>query len=637
MTSSEEDDSKENSHFMNTEAITALIDTNPKLKPYREKLEQMKPGNYCVHRSWGFGEIKDYDAVENRLIIDFEDGKSGHAMDPAFCVDKLDVLQPDHILVRSHTEPQSVQELLKKEPVEVIIEILSQYPENSATTTEIERMLARLIGPQKYKKWWSATKKLLIRDPRVGVPQKKTDPYVFRDEPIKPEEEIFEQYTATKNPKTKILLAEKLFDLSDGKSEIKEELPFILETLTECIRDAKSLTMADRLHGVWVRNNLARDLHEDVEMLQPTSASILDATDDLSKLVSDLPTNYYKRLLDLITRTYPDRWEEIIEELLRKSEGKFTSESINFFIERGQEERVGKCFRRWLDEQTIRGPVLYWMVKNRQSKKYRQFIEPLLDERLLAAIFLAIDNEALHSTGTRRIPLADLIADDHELIPDLLASASEETARDLAQTLMMNQGFEDLSKKSVLARFIKIHPSIQSLLASEASTSSQQESLIVSQASFDHAKAEYEELITKKIPENKEAISTAREHGDLRENAEYKMARQDQDALLSRKSQLELDLSRAKVTDFKDAPDKVVGVGSVVDLTQSGSGRSVTYAILGAWDSNPERNILSYQTPLGKELIGKKVGERARPVVDGQAQEFTIEGIRRWIDVQDQF
>ena len=261
---------------MNTEAIDALVEKTPKLNAYRDKLKQMKAGNFCVHRSWGFGEIKEYDEVDNRLIIDFQDGKTGHAMDPAFCVDKLEILAPDHILVRSHTEPEVVKEMAKKEPVEVIAEVLKQYEEQSATTTEIERMLARLLGPQKYKKWWTATKKLLVKDPRIGVPRKKTDPYVLREDPVKPEEEIFEQYTATKNPKSKILLAEKLFDLSDGKSEIKEELPFILETLTDCIKDAKSLTMADRLHGVWVRNNLARDLHEDVEMLQPTSASILE-------------------------------------------------------------------------------------------------------------------------------------------------------------------------------------------------------------------------------------------------------------------------------------------------------------------------------------------------------------------------
>ena len=623
---------------MNTEAINSLVEKSPRLKAARHKLEQMQPGNFCVHRSWGFGEIVDYDEGENRLIINFQDGKTGHPMDPAFCVDKLEILSPDHVLVRKHKEPDVINELVKKQPVELMVDILKTYPEESATAAEIERVLARLLGPQKYKKWWTSTKKLLVRDPRIAVPQKKTDPFILRDEPVKPEEEILEQYLATKNPKSKILLAEKLFDLSDGKPELKDELPNILETLTDVIKDAKSLTMADRLHGVWVRNNLARDLHEDVETLQPTSASILDATDDLSELASDLPGNYYKRFLDLITRTYPDRWEEIIEDLLKKSEGKFTSECINFLLDRDEEKRVSECLIRWLDEQTMRGPVLYWIIKNRNSKKFKKLTDPLMEPRLLSAAFFAIDNEALHSTGTRRIQLADLISDDSDLIPDLLADTHAETAQDLAQMLLMNQGFEDLTKKSVLARFIKLFPAIQSLLAAEASPSqSEEDSLIVSQESFDRAKTEYEELVAKKIPENKEAIAIAREHGDLRENAEYKMARQEQDTLLARKSQLEVDLARAKVTDFTDAPGERVGVGSVVELESDASGQTVTYAILGAWDSDPDRNILSYKTPLGQDLLSKVVGDSASTQVDGTQQSWKLKSITRWLEIKEQY
>ncbi len=620
---------------MNPEVINSLVEKSPKLKAARQILEQMNPGTFCVHRTFGFGEIKDYDEATNRLIIDFEEGKTGHAMDPAFCVDKLELLAADHVLVRKHKDPESITTAMKKQPVELIMDILKNYPDQSATTMELERILARLIGPQKYKKWWTNTKKLLVKDPRVGAPMKKTDPYVLREEPVKPEEEILEFYLATKNPKEKILLAEKLFDLSDGKPELKDELPLILETLTDCIKESKSLTMADRLHGVWVRNNLARDLHEDVETLQPTSASILDATDDLSQLASDLPSNYYKRYLDLITRTYPDKWENIIEDLLRKSEGKFTNECINFLLEREQDERINSSLRKWLDEQTIRGPILYWIIKNRSSKKFRKLTDPLMEPRLLSAAFFAIDSEALHSTGTRRIPLADLISEDHTLISDLLADASTETAQDLAQMLLMNQGFEDLTKKSVLARFIKLYPSIQNLLVSrESETKKDEDSLIVSQDSFDKAKAEYDEIVTKKIPENKEAIATAREHGDLKENSEYKMARQDQDTLLARRSQLELDLGRAQVTDFTDAPSDNVGIGSVVELKQASNGSVSTFAILGAWDSDPEQNVLSYKTPLGQELISKKVGDKAFTEIDGVKQEWTIQAINRWVDVK---
>jgi transcription elongation factor GreA len=301
-------------------------------------------------------------------------------------------------------------------------------------------------------------------------------------------------------------------------------------------------------------------------------------------------------------------------------------------LEQEQNERISYCLDRWLNEQTIKGPLLFWVVKNRNSKKYASIIQPLITPRLLAAMFYAIDYEALQNASTRRIPLGDLLSDDTDLIPDLLADANVETARDLAQTLLLNQGFEELTKKSLLARFIKKFPTVQSLLAGESAQTSEDDALIVSQDSFNTSKAEYEDLIATKIPENKQAIVTAREHGDLKENSEYKMARQDQDILLSRKNELEVDLSRARITDFSEATTDNVGIGSIVELKEGSTGKKHRYAILGAWDSDPKNDILSYKTPLAQQLIGKAKGDSVSTKIGGDEEKWTILSIARWID-----
>jgi transcription elongation factor GreA len=619
---------------MNKEAIDAIIEKNPLLAHSRHKLEAMQVGAYCLHRSWGFGKIIEYDAAQDRLIIDFEEGREGHAMAPAFCIDKLEILAENDILVRSRLDKATVETQMKKEPVEIVVAILDQTEGKMMVGSEIERVLVRLMGPVKAKKWWTNTKKLLQKDPRIGVPAKKTEAFVLRDEPIKPEDEILELFHQTKNPKEKILLGDKLYSLSENISVIREELPEILRVLTEAIQSTKSLAPADRLHGVWVRNNLARELHEDVETLAPSSASILHDTNDFSELAEQLPSQYQKRYLDLIRRTFPDKWEHMLEDLLRNSSGKFTTESINFMLQHGMDGRISKCLKRWLNEQTIKAPVLLWVIKNRHSKKFSPIIQPLMSPRILNSIFYAIDYEALQNAGARRIPLAELLGEDVELIPELLSDADFETARDLAQTLLLNQGFEDLSKKSLLARFIKLYPAIQSLVAGDNSSSKRtdDEALIVSGDSFERMKVEYEELISQKIPENKEAIATAREHGDLKENSEYKMARQDQDTLLARKNQLELDLGRARVTDFTEVGTDTVAIGSTVTLREGSTNATFEYHILGAWDSDPDRNILSYKTPLAQQLLGKSVGNVVSTEIGGRKEEWTILGLARWVD-----
>ncbi len=543
----------------------------------------MQPGTYCVHRSWGFGKIVDYDETEKRLIIDFEEGKKGHPMAPAFCVGKLEVLPEGHILVESREDPDALAELIKRKPVELIIRILSQSETKIVSNIEIERQLSYLMEKTKARKWWTATKKLLVKDPRVAVPAKKTDPYELREEPVTPEEEIMEEFYATQQSKQKIILAEKLFALSVDKADLKKYLPDVLKTLTDAIIETRVLSQSERLHGVWVRNDLARDTHTDVESLLPTSASIImESEDDLIKLAAELPSSYYQRFLDLLTRVYPDKWEDIVINLVRHSEGKFTNECTQFLVDRKKVDLLAKSLDRWLNDQTIRGPILLWMLKNRGSRKFGEMIHGFVNPRFLKAIFFAIDFESLQNASTRRIPLADAVIDDDTLIPEILSDANEETARDLAQTLMLNQGFEELTKKSLLVRFIRIYPSIQGLVASRESGAKESKDtagLLVSQESLDVKKEEYENLITIQIPENKKAIEVAREHGDLRENAEYKMAREDQTTLMARKAQLETDFGRVRVTDFSEATTEEISLGCVVELQAGNSKKTQTYSI----------------------------------------------------------
>lgn len=618
---------------MDQEIIERMIEMKPSLKAYRGKLETMKAGSYCIHRSWGLGRICHYDVAQNRLVIDFGADKSAHPMDPAFCIDKLDILPDTHVLVRYQKDSAAVDKQKQNEPVELILEVLAIAKDRSMLSSELEEIIKKLwkMGEEeRAKKWWNQVKKLLAKDPRVSVPAGKIGSYTLREVPITPEQEILEAFYLNKNPIKKITLAEKLYQLSGSTVEIAQDLPQILQELTEAIQGAKQLKQADRLYGCWVRNDLARHLHTDVDQLQPTSKSIILATNDLGQLVEELPAHYYSRLLDLLTRVYPDQWEKHITYLFRNSSGRFTHECIVFLCDRGKEELVIQLFNRWLNEQALRASILHWIIKNRHHSRFASLVRELMTPRLLSAIFYAIDSEALQSASNRRIPLAELVSEDYELIGDLLAEASSEIARDLAQMLLMNQGFEVLTKRSVLARFIKQFPSIQNLVSGEAEQ--QIEQLFVSQASLDARKKEYEILTTQKLPENKLAIAHAREHGDLRENSEYKMARQDQETLLARKAQLEMEISRAQVINFNDANTDCVNVGSVVSLVEGSSGKTHKYAILGAWDSDPDKNILSYKTPLGQSLFSKKVGDIVKVKIGNNEESWRITEINKWTD-----
>jgi transcription elongation factor GreA len=624
---------------MNVEIIDQLIIKDPSLESSRQALESMSEGAYCIHRSWGLGRISGYDSDRNMLLIDFEDDeRKSHAMDPVFCLGKIEVLDKEHIITKHRNNPDEINLLAKKEPVDLVIDILSRFEDGCAATREIERTLNFLFGPTKGKKWWTATKKLLVKDPRVAVPNKKTEPYVLRDEPVKPEQEILQDFFDEKRSKEKIILAEKLFDLAAEKEDLQADLPQVLTDLTTAIMEARNLSDADRLYGIWVRNNLARDVEEDVEKLEPTSASILkECEEDLPRLADLMPTKFHDRFLDLVTRVYPENWKQIVLNLLHNTTVKFSGECAHFLVDREESKLLIKSLNNSLDEQTLKAPVLLWLLKFRELSKFKELFKDLITPRLLTAVFAAIDHESLHNSSTRRIPLAEILSEDKQLLPDILSKGTSENAQDLAQALILNPGFEDLSKRSLLARFIKRFPEIQDLLdgGANSGTSSSvvtDDSLIVSQSSYDQKIADLDELTKVKIPENSLAIEAAREHGDLRENAEYHMAKDEQKVLLARQSELQADIMRAKPTDFTDVTTDAVGIGSVVKLLDQLNHEEHTYTVLGAWDSDPDNNILSYLTPLGQMLLGKKIDDEVKTDVQGNVQVWKVHGLSRWVD-----
>jgi transcription elongation factor GreA len=130
------------------------------------------------------------------------------------------------------------------------------------------------------------------------------------------------------------------------------------------------------------------------------------------------------------------------------------------------------------------------------------------------------------------------------------------------------------------------------------------------------------------MPENSREIGEAQEKGDLRENAEYKAALERQDKLRAEATKLEEDLKKAVPIDPSKVRTDVVSIGTKVSVKDNSTGESIDYTILGPWDVDPEKNIISYASPLGKILLGKKIGDVA---VLNKDRSFTIEKIERAI------
>jgi transcription elongation factor GreA len=145
---------------------------------------------------------------------------------------------------------------------------------------------------------------------------------------------------------------------------------------------------------------------------------------------------------------------------------------------------------------------------------------------------------------------------------------------------------------------------------------------------FGFAKLEAELNDLKKVqrPQIVIEIDIARSHGDLKENAEYHAAREKQAFIETRIAEFTDMLSRTQIIDPSVYPHDRVLFGSTVKLEDLNSDKVVVYTIVGAYESNPEKGLISISSPLAKQIIGKKTGDEVDIILpNGNASYEVLE------------
>lgn len=140
--------------------------------------------------------------------------------------------------------------------------------------------------------------------------------------------------------------------------------------------------------------------------------------------------------------------------------------------------------------------------------------------------------------------------------------------------------------------------------------------------------AELKHLKSVERPAVIQAISEAREHGDLSENAEYHAAKEKQSFIEGRVAELEDKLARAEVIDVTKLKGEKVVFGATVTLTDTDTEKQVTYRIVGEDEADIAKGKVSVGSPIARALIGKTIGDEAEVAAPGGARVFEIEDVK---------
>ncbi|MEI6277836.1 MAG: GreA/GreB family elongation factor [Verrucomicrobiae bacterium] len=587
-------------------------------------LGSLTPGSYCQHKSWGFGRVSEWNLIAGQVFIDFASRK-GHPMQAKYAAEALAPLLENHILSRKAANPAAVRAQAKSDPLALAREILGDLGGKATADQVAATLQPEIFDAAGFKKWWDGVKKKMKADGHFQIPTKKSDPFALLETAVSPGRGLIDRFRGARHSKDQVAALDQITKaLGDLAHEVGE-----LQSLAAQIEDAaakgRKLQSAAAVEMLIARDEiLARHDALSPGAEAPNVADILVGEETrLPALFSALPASKHRKALESFEKAFGGRWEEKALKLAQTSGSRLVVEISRLFEKAGKSGVMHAALARWISERSISSETLIWLCKERGAG-----FDGLFNAELLAAVFSALESDMLAERRTSR--LRDLLMDDHKLLGELIANADRDTVRDTMRKLILTPVFDDLTKRSLMARIVKLYPETQSMITG-GDSGEKFESLTVSWASMERRKADYEHLIHKEIPQNLRDINVAKEQGDLRENFGFKAAKEQQRVLERRKIEGERDLATARGTDFENPDTRQVSIGTVVTLVPE-SGDPEIYSILGAWDSSPDLGIVSYKAAIGQTLLGRKPGETVELPGDSGPRSLRIEAISTFTD-----
>jgi len=581
------------------------------------QLEKLKPGTFCLHKSWGFGRVREWNLLLNQIVIDFAT-KKFHPMQAQYAAENLTPLAPEHFLVRKATAMGSIKNLTKEDPVALVQNILQSLDGKASAQQIGEWLIGDVFTEAEWKRWWESTRKALKASGRFSIPAKKTDPIEIRGKGVSQADELLAAFNKARQPKQQIVAIDQIIKSHEQFEEPERQLQPIVVAIENAAARNQKLHPELAFELIIARDDLlARVPSLHITHIGLTlSKLIVEDEKRLTSILPNLPAAKEKRVLQELPDALGTGWTERALRLMEASHSRMVAQIPRILNEAGQHAELRTMLERSIREHSATSEMLIWLCS--EKKNWGDLITP----DLLWAIFAALEREQ-HSSPGRVSRLQRSLIDDRELLGEMFKKVDAGLARDAMRRLQLTPLFDQLTKRSLLARMVKVYPELESMIAG-AEPQEKTAPLIVSWSSLEKRRAEYEAIVKVKIPENTKEIAIARSYGDLSENFEFKAAKQMQSVLMRRKAELEHMLHDARGTSFENPDTSRVSIGTIVTLRNAETNNEETYTILGAWDGDPDRHIISYQTAIGQALLGHEVGETVSLNTEHGAAELTI-------------
>jgi transcription elongation factor GreA len=595
-----------------------------------EKHIAFDEGNFVFHRSWGVGIIRSIKGDD--IVVDFA-RKRGHKMTLKMAVNALDILPKDHLWVlRSVWKKEKLRKKIK-EDILWALKTTIRSSDNAADMKKIKAELVPSILTQgEWSSWSTKARDILKKDSSFGVLTDKADHFVVRDQPITLGEKTHNKFKGAKSFFEKIRILEEFMafmesDVEDAGTD-GEFFREMFEYFVSLIKSASVVNEQVVASYLLVGEIVDRHpyLNPGIDLDFQTMYGEIESIDEVFAKIdsNDLKRQFVRKL-----REHIENWPDLYVRLFPH----FLSRDIIGELERtGKQEKLAELFSKIYENYRDYRDAFVWLAKNVTDDRWFAKLNIEFEKIIIAMIHLLdltfrdIDNrkDVSQNRKTNRQIHNFLFKDN--TVREYLSSADEDGINRVYTLVNDVKDLDPSIKLDLKQQIMNEHPGFHFYGDSDTPDTVSRGGFLVTPEAYEEKQKALRHLHDVEVPKNSKEIGEAAAFGDLSENAEYKAAKERQEILNSSAAKMQEELDKATIVRPGEVEPTSVSFGTKVTL-RNDAGETEHFVVLGPWESNPEKGVISYLSPLGHELLNSKVGEHLEFTINERKYTYDVEAV----------
>jgi transcription elongation GreA/GreB family factor len=609
---------------------------------------KFQPGDWVFHDAgWGLGQIKEIDAENDQLIVDF-DSKPNHAVKLGAASKFFAKLPEEDIMVQRAAHMDELKQRCKDDPQAVVLGILKGHNNKSTLKRIKAELVPKVIDSKNWAKWWTAVRKDLAKHQYVKLGT-GTNPSVERlVTAMTLEDETREHFDNAPRLVQKVEVIRRYLrdsERSEARAALIQHMANEIKKIAEREGelDAKardgSMLSADRVIVSLLRDDLKKAQSEtELELNYDPDELLKDGEALLGRLEAMRDADFQQRALARHIKLNETEWPKTLAAAFLKD----VSSLWDWIAKQLMEGDHGAELRKSLD--IVQGAAdqyplqTLWLVRRGiVGGDLPQGLEVAPANELFSRLLWVI-NKVLTRIERGETSLKDALATlrgamterNSRLLTTALDGLSEERAGHLLHEINRCRGLSDIHNNTLRDVVLKQFPALQAKDRQRAAEVAEEQAgeILATEGGLRKRQAELKRIQEEELPDVARQIGEALAMGDISENAELDAARERESRLKEAAKEIMEELKRVRVVAPDEFDPSKAGFGTRVTLKRE-DGKTKVYTILGRYESDLEQMIISNESPIAQGIVDRTPGEHAVVETPEGAVKYEVIAVER--------